>query len=345
MKKVQVSVLVMLSLHVISVYAAQELPQNLQQSRQTMIDHAVKNHPCLTESFDFLQTQNLVDTNFHNFLEQNVSHPEDAREEINFDQAIVKAQDIVTNNMKITFLNNIILGIRKIDLDTCDDPIFLYVMKHKNGHMSDFVRLWLHETQGLLKYAAYCGNAKIVRMCLTAGCDVNSKDGDGLTPLSFIAKYFDYCGSHTKIVKMLIDAGADVNIQDEYSNTPLIYAACFNNTEIVRMLIDAGAQVNIQNKNGRTPLHEAALKNKPVIVSMLLAAGGNVNIQNKRGWTPLHLAACFGETEMVNMFVAAGADVDIQDKDGRTAVQEARTLKIENILKKQQKIAKASAIA
>ncbi|AXK60198.1 ankyrin repeat domain-containing protein [Candidatus Chromulinivorax destructor] len=341
MKKIQILVLLMLSMQSISMYAAQELPQNLQQSRQTMIDHAVKNHPCLTESFDFLQTQNLVDTSFHDFLEQNVSYHEDSHEEIQFDQAIVNAQDIITKNMKITFLNNMILGIRKIDLDTCDDPIFLYVMKHENGHMSDFVRVWLHETGNLLKFAAYYGNAKIVRMCLTAGCDVNVQDQNGITPLGYIAKNFDYCGSHTKIVKMLIAAGAHVNIQDEYSNTPLMYAACFNNTEIVRMLIGAGAQVNIQNKYGRTPLHEAALKNKPVIVSMLLAAGGNVNIQNKRGWTPLHLAACFGETEMVNMFVAAGADVDIQDKDGRTAVQEARTLKIENILKKQQKIAKA----
>lgn len=322
----QISVLLMLSLQLMSMYAAQASPQDVEYGRQTMIDNAVTSFSYLTKGFDFLRTQNLVDTTFHDFLEHNVLHDEHANEDMNFDQVIVNAEDIITENMKYRFLQTLDTALKECQrLDQFRDPVFLYVMQHKDDDMHDMARLWLYEWSKIqdkygdipLHYAIWRDNTEIVRILITGGADIHIKNINGKNSLQLAA----YCGFNAEIVSMLLAAGAHVNIQDEYSNTPLDSAVCFNNTEIVRMLIDAGAHVNIQNKHGRTSLHEAALKDNPVIVSMLLAAGGNVNIQNKDGETPLHFAAYFGKTEIVNMFVTAGADVDIQDKHGRTATQ------------------------
>ena len=64
------------------------------------------------------------------------------------------------------------------------------------------------------------GHARIVRMLLEAGADVNHSDADGRSSLSVAANR-----NHVKIVQLLLEKHANVNHRDKGGGTPLIVAA------------------------------------------------------------------------------------------------------------------------
>ena len=60
------------------------------------------------------------------------------------------------------------------------------------------------------------GHVEVVKELLKSAADVNSKNGNGSTPLHYAAG----CGQ-IEIVKLLLAHGADKNIKDNEKNTPL----------------------------------------------------------------------------------------------------------------------------
>lgn len=352
MKKIQVLILLMFSLQVMSMDAAQESQQNVENGRQAMIDHVVTRLKYLTQSFDFLREQGLIDTTFHEYLEQHVSHDEHGNEDMNLDQVIIDAENILTDTMKDVFLNTLDMALEESkNLDQFDDPIFLYVMQHKDDSrdLYEMVRLWLYEwgntqddnKETPLHKALSAQNKEIIRMLIDAGANVNAQNSFGQVPLH-------YTSSIPEIARMLIQAGADVNSKDQNRETLLHYAVRHNNIEITRMLIDAGADVNAQNIFGQTPLHQAiyipkiarmlidagtdehtqnentVMKDKPEIARMLISAQGvDINIQNKNGQTPLYQAVICNKPKIVRMLLSAGADTNIKDEHGETPLYQA----------------------
>ncbi|MDC0276936.1 ankyrin repeat domain-containing protein [bacterium] len=63
------------------------------------------------------------------------------------------------------------------------------------------------------------GNFEAVKQHLAVGTKVDTKDGDGITPLSWAAR-----DGHKEIVELLIAKGADVNAKAEDGHTPLEWA-------------------------------------------------------------------------------------------------------------------------
>ncbi|AXK60195.1 ankyrin repeat domain-containing protein [Candidatus Chromulinivorax destructor] len=303
MKRVRVSVFLMLSLHVISVYAAQDLPQDVALERQVMIDNAVKNFSYLTQGFDFLQTQGIIDTTFHDFLEQNVSHDEHEDEEMNFDHVIIHAEDVLTKNMKDRFLQTLDTTLKEYKkLDDFNDPVFLYVMQHKDYDMRDMVHLWLYEW-----------------------CNTQNKYKDFKLHTAIY---------HKEILNILIDAGVDLNAKDRLGKTPLHLLIYNGNTKLVSVLIAAGVDLNIKDRLGQTPLYDAIWSDRIEKFCILLDAGVDLNIQDNVGYTPLHYAALKNKVEKVKILIAAGVDVNLQDKRGKTAEQSSNDKKIKAIFKK-----------
>lgn len=56
------------------------------------------------------------------------------------------------------------------------------------------------------------------------------------------------------VIKELIKAGADINARDVNKDTPLTYIAETNNIESMEYMIRKGADMSLKNHEGKTPL-------------------------------------------------------------------------------------------
>lgn len=166
-----------------------------------------------------------------------------------------------------------------------------------------------HFGQRLRRYASRGELSQLLQL-IARGCNPNSGDGDGLTPLHYAAEFNQY-----DIIKSMSDmVGEDLllNAPDkqglvimnvEYITskvdilisligwTPLFCAAHHGNNDCVELLISLGADVNLGNKIGKTPLHAAAGQGREHICSMLLSNGASLSTVDKHNKTPLHEAA------------------------------------------------------
>ncbi|OAQ99952.1 hypothetical protein LLEC1_04023 [Akanthomyces lecanii] len=106
--------------------------------------------------------------------------------------------------------------------------------------------------------------SNIVKLLLENGANVEVKDEDGRTALSYIAEQ-----GHEAIVKILLEKGANVEAKDRNGQTPLSWAAEKGHEAIVKMLLEKGAYVEAKDKGGQTPLSLAAEKGYEAVVEML----------------------------------------------------------------------------
>jgi len=79
----------------------------------------------------------------------------------------------------------------------------------------------------------------------TRKVDVDVKDGNGRTPLSYAAEH-----GHEAVVKLLLETeGVDINVKDEgYGRTPLSYAAEHGHEAVVKLLL-ADSRVDVDTKD------------------------------------------------------------------------------------------------
>ncbi|PMB63909.1 Serine/threonine-protein phosphatase 6 regulatory ankyrin repeat subunit C [Beauveria bassiana] len=121
--------------------------------------------------------------------------------------------------------------------------------------------------------AAGEGQDAIVKLLLEEGADIDAKDKDGRTPLSWAAEQ-----GHEDVVKILLDNSADADPRDYSGRTPLSWAAAAGRTSAFALLLDSGnANADSPDNNGRTPLSYAAERGHEAIVHRLLSEHINVN--------------------------------------------------------------------
>jgi ankyrin repeat protein len=122
-----------------------------------------------------------------------------------------------------------------------------------------------------------------IRTLVSIGVDVNTKSGDGNTPL------LRACGNgNIEQTQFLVFKGADVNVKDNDGRTPLHKAVrCFGGVKLTNFLIAEGANVNVRDVEGDSPLHFAVWNDK--VFKFLVSNGADVNVKNKEGKTPLDL--------------------------------------------------------
>jgi len=151
----------------------------------------------------------------------------------------------------------------------------------------------------LIHEAARDGNIEAVKQHLAAGTDVDAKDMNGETSLTWAA----YSG-HKEIAELLIAEGADVNAKSNRGDTPLDFAigvtnkvanllrkhggkhsifgaTSQGNIEAVKERLAAGANVNAKDGVGRTPLDRAVESNQPEIADLLRKHGGKTSEELK----------------------------------------------------------------
>jgi len=183
-----------------------------------------------------------------------------------------------------------------------------------------------------LHIACMNGCPETVRLLLDHGADVNTRDGEGITPLHYACEENEATlprrdhsrpEDHLDIARALITAGADVNAVDRrLSYSPLHKACIKNHAELVVFLLGHGADVDARDTRNRTPLHIACYR-WHAIAQILIEAGGDVNAKDIHGWTPLHEAAEAGRTDIIQLLLDHGSDMEARDKYSRTILHTA----------------------
>lgn len=119
-------------------------------------------------------------------------------------------------------------------------------------------------------------------------------------------------------VKSEISAGADVNTKDGRTGLTLLQIAINKkHTEIIQLLLDKGADVNIKDKQGRGPIHLAVVTGQKDIVEKLIAKGADINAIDGRAENALTLARKNNQTEITELLLKNGAkEPDLQALQG-----------------------------
>ena len=223
------------------------------------------------------------------------------------------------------------------------------------GLLDSSENLGLHEcvTEGLLG---------VSRLLIDSGCDVNSRNKDGQTPLYLAVK-----NKHKYVVKFLLESEADVNMKFKENASERIYLVRGKDREKLAwhyvLVKKALLPLFLRRANGgrldvadfgrvlesgwgkdppedirksikemhstfpdtqsRTILHVASKSASLEIVDLLVKYKADVNANDADGFTPLHLAAMYGNIHVVKKLVETNAELNLK-VDGNDAADLAR---------------------
>ena len=132
-----------------------------------------------------------------------------------------------------------------------------------------------------LNYAAYEGDADLVRLLLAHGADLGVRNNEGWDPIIFAV-----FKGRTECVRVLLEAGADANRRTPTGSTLLMVAAMFGHTDIIRALVSAGADMHATNPDGYTALYLAESKNQTAAAALLRSQGATKQPTEKYSAVP-----------------------------------------------------------
>ncbi|MBU6401992.1 MAG: ankyrin repeat domain-containing protein, partial [Verrucomicrobia bacterium] len=112
-----------------------------------------------------------------------------------------------------------------------------------------------------------------------------------------------------RVVSVLLDFKADVNARDANGRTALSWAVNYGLNEVVTLLLQHHADINAKDNNGDTPLLKAAVSGRADLAQLLIDHGADVNAKNSYGWTAILYAIHRGDKAVVELLIAAGADL------------------------------------
>lgn len=126
----------------------------------------------------------------------------------------------------------------------------------------DFKR---HELQGALPLATRNGWAEIVSAILEMGGDINSKDEQGRTSLSYCAEY-----GHLSLLQHFIKLGASLHTKDNRGRTPMTWTVECKQTGVAEALLRAGCVNQSELESFRDFMLRWAIENGLVDIMQLL---------------------------------------------------------------------------
>lgn len=156
--------------------------------------------------------------------------------------------------------------------------------------------------------------------------NINIKNDEGYTPLSYIVRY-GYLENDEKIentIKYLVERNADINILDNLKRSPLRiyieYNTNFNKksfSKIFKLLHRRKTNLNVEDENGYNVLVMAcSLKYMPYfVIKMLLDNKADVNKKNRNNETSLMIEK---NHDIIKLLLINNANINDQNNEGMT---------------------------
>ncbi|RFU23836.1 hypothetical protein B7463_g12501, partial [Scytalidium lignicola] len=164
-----------------------------------------------------------------------------------------------------------------------------------------------------MAFAMACHHEAVVELLLAKDdVDINSKDNDGQSPLTWAVQ-----NEHEAIIELLLAKNdVDVNSKDNNGRTPLSFAAENGDEAVVKLLLAKDdVDINSKDNDDRTPLSFAAEDGHEAVVKLLFAKDGiDINSKDNYGRTTLLWAAATGHEAVVELLLAKDS-VDVNSKD------------------------------
>jgi ankyrin repeat protein len=161
---------------------------------------------------------------------------------------------------------------------------------------------------------AKTGDQAAMRSLIQQHVDVNAREADGATALSWAAYKDDL-----EIASLLIAGGANANTANDYGATPLMLACANGSAGMVDKLLKAGANANTAVWTGETALMRCAATGNLDAVKFLLARGADVNAkENRQGNRPLMWALSQKHSDIARLLINHKADVHARTNSGFT---------------------------
>ena len=161
------------------------------------------------------------------------------------------------------------------------------------------------------------------------GADINAKDDNGKTVLSYVISSNSYY-DRSELVDALIALGADINIRDYEGENALMNAIRYRDIYLVRLLLkNWNADINVQNDCGCTSLMLAImLHGDRWIIDFLIKNKIDISIKNDNGDNALMLAVVHSGFDIVKLIIEYKTDINIRNRmnindknnDGNTAL-------------------------
>ncbi|KFP43452.1 Uveal autoantigen with coiled-coil domains and ankyrin repeats, partial [Chlamydotis macqueenii] len=117
----------------------------------------------------------------------------------------------------------------------------------------------------LLKAMSDCSSS--IQLLCDHGASVNSKDGDGRTPLVLATQM-----CRPTVCQLLIDRGADVNARDKQNRTALMLGCEYGCKDAVEVLLKNGADVSLTDGLGHDCAYYARIGDNIDILALIKAA-------------------------------------------------------------------------
>ena len=165
----------------------------------------------------------------------------------------------------------------------------------------------------MLHRAAQGGDTDIISLIHTHLPNIESKTGEGNTPLMVAA-----VSGKLHAVKWFLEKGATVACEDKRGRNTLHLAAQGGDTDIISLIHTHLPNIESKTGEGHTPLMVAAFTGKLHAVKWFLEKGAAIACEDKRGWSPLHHAAKGGDPDTIDLILTHLPDVDSKTADGET---------------------------
>ncbi|XP_067668025.1 uncharacterized protein [Haliotis asinina] len=162
--------------------------------------------------------------------------------------------------------------------------------------------------------------AEVKRILDTGRADVNSRDGDGRTPVMLAADE-----GHSDVVELLVSQGADVSLVDDYHDNILHLACIGRNRKTVEFVLSLdGVDVNSRGFRSWTPVMLAARWRRRDVVELLVSQGADVSLVDDDDNNILHYACMGGHRKTVEFVLSLdGVDVNARNNYRKTAADVA----------------------